>query len=395
MRRILFVDDDPAALARIRETVQQRRPDWEIEFAASGTKAWEKIVHTPFDVVVTDWDMPGMDGAELLFKVMHRNPQTVRIALSDQADRETLLESLGPAHQHLSKWGDIEALIGTITRATTLRDVLANERLQGLVSHVLALPSMPDLYLELLEELRQEEPSVQRIGQIISRDLGMSAKILQFVNSAFQGRTHPAGGMEEAVTFLGIETIKALVLSLQIFSLYSHASIEGFSFSELWTHSWTTGVLARRIAEAENFPAREADQAFLAGLLHDVGKLVLATGMPVQYQTALALRAERQSTLCEAEQTLFGCSHAEVGAYLLGLWGLPVPIVEAVAFHHVPAQSQNQGFDLVIAVHVANGLQHEKEKAGSAQSSSALDLDLLVCLGLQDRLPIWKEKASV
>ena len=126
-----------------------------------------------------------------------------------------------------------------------------------------------------------------------------------------------------------------------------------------------------------------------------MGKLVLASGLPTQYQTALALRAKKQSALWEAEQTLFGCTHAEVGAYLLGLWGLPVPIVEAVAFHHVPAQGQNQGFDLVIAVHVANGLLHEKENVSSAQASSALDLDLLVCLGLQDRLPFWKEKASV
>jgi HD-like signal output (HDOD) protein len=389
MKVLLFVDDENRVLQGLQRQLRNMRNEWDMNFADGGRKALEFMASRPVDVLVSDMMMPEMDGAELLTEVSKSHPNTVRIVLSGHAEREAVLRLVGPAHQYLSKPCDAEELRAAVARAFALRDLLSNERLKQLVTRVKSLPTLPALYQQLTDELRKEDASMDQIGEIISHDVGMTAKILQLVNSAFFGLPQPISNPGEAVMYLGLSTVRALVLSLQVFSQFKNPKLEGFSLDALANHSWTTAVLARRIARAETRDTKIIDQCFLAGLLHDIGRIILADGLPEQYSKVWEETRKNKQPLWQAEQAEFGASHADVGAYLLGLWGLPNPIVEAVAFQDAPSLCVVTGFSPLAAVHVASAFAHEKD--GASTESVHIDLDYLTKLGLADRLTEWRE----
>lgn len=392
MKHLLFVDDEPKVLQGLQRQLRVMRHEWEMSFVESGPQALEFMQTAAVDVVVSDMVMPVMDGAELLGQVMKRHPQTVRLVLSGHADRESVLRLAGPAHQYLSKPCNAEELRCAIARALAMRDLLANENLKRLASQVRSLPTLPTLHSQLTEELRKEEPSVERVGEIISRDIAMTSKILQLVNSAFFGLPQQVGNVTEAVVHLGLATIRSLVLSVQVFSQFDSRTCQCFSIEDLARHCWRTAVAARRIAQSVRADVKVDDQCFLAGLLHDVGYLVLATGLPQDYGRIVKLAREQERPVWECERQEFGATHAELGAYLLGLWGFATPVIEAVALHHRPSAAAGHGFSPVLAVHVADALVHGQDKAIPETAGLELDLELLATLGLQDRLEQWKAK---
>lgn len=394
MKRLLFVDDEPNVLQGLRRQLRGLAREWEMSFVQSGPEALEAMAAAPADVIVSDMKMPGMDGGQLLTEVSKRYPNTVRLVLSGQADREAILQLVGPAHQYLSKPCNPEELRAAITRALSLRDLLGSEQLKRLASRIRCLPSLPALHLELTEELQREEPSIERAGEIISQDIGMTTKILQLVNSAFFGLPHPVTDAKQAAGYLGLANLRALVLSLEVFSQFDQDSILQFSIEDLAQHCRVTGLRARRLAELENCEQNVGDQYFLAGLLHDVGELILAAGLPEQYTQVLRRAEESDKPVWQMEQAEFGATHAEVGAYLLGLWGMPNPVVEAVALHHRPAASSARGFSAVIAVHVADALTPEQVGSHGRRADNQIDLDCLRALGLEGRLGEWKQRCS-
>jgi HD-like signal output (HDOD) protein len=352
--RILLVDDEPQALQELYEGLRRLRPDWILEFADGGGRALQRLAHKTYDVVVSDFVMPRMSGLELLTKVGERYPRAVRVILSGYAEWKTGLQLMGPAHQYLAKPCDAASLEEVVARSLRLRNLLASETLQRIAGQAHALPSIPALYFELLRELGSKDPSADRIGAIISRDPSMTAKILKLANSAFFGFKHRMANPTEAVIYLGATTIQSLVLSHQIFSLFEPVTVESFSVERLWEHSWKTGTIARRIAERENLSAESVDHALAAGLLHDVGKLLLATRFAPQFHDAICLQQKCRLPLWQAEHEVFFASHADVGGYLLGLWGLPDPVVESVVCHHLPARSLISEFNPILAVYAAN-----------------------------------------
>jgi len=390
MKTILFVDDEPKVLQGLQRQLRSMRNEWDMNFLEGGQKALDFMAAHPVDIVVSDMMMPGMDGSELLTEVVKRHPQTVRIILSGHAEREAVLRLVGPAHQYLSKPCDADELRRAITSAFALRDLLGNERLKQLTTRIKNLPILPALQKELTEELRQDSPSIERIGEIISHDIGMTAKILQLVNSAFFGLAQPVSSATEASLYLGLNTIRSLVLSVGVFSQYDQKICKSFSLDALANHSWTTGVLARNVAKLERKDSKMLEQCFLAGLLHDVGQLVLAFGLPGEYSEVIAKSAKENLPVWQVEQEFFGATHADVGAYLLALWGLPNPIIEAVALHHHPSQCQATFFSPVIAVHVADVLVHEFSGTNTEIPLPQLDVVHLTRLGLAGRIETWR-----
>jgi HD-like signal output (HDOD) protein len=392
MKNLLFVDDESRVLQGLQRQLRVMRDEWQMSFVESGPKALEFLAATPVDVLVTDMMMPGMDGAQLLTEVMKRYPDTVRLVLSGHADREAVLRLVGPAHQYLSKPCNPEELRTAIARALAMRGLLASEQLKQLASRIDCLPSLPASHAQITEELRKSEPSVERVSAIICRDIGMTTKILQLVNSAFFGLSQPASNVEEAVMYLGLTTIRALVLSTQVFSQFDQATIKAFSIDGIAQHCWMTGVIARRIAETEQRDPKISDQCFLAGLLHDLGYLILAAGLPEQYTHALKTARDSNRPVWEVEQAELSATHAEVGAYLLGLWGLPTPVIEAVALHHRPEAAIFAGFSPVIAVHVADVFAHSLAPTLPEQTGIEIDMAHLAALGLDGRLEDWRER---
>jgi HD-like signal output (HDOD) protein len=393
MKKLIFVDDEPRVLQGLQRQLHDMRREWDMQFVDSGAKALALMARQPVEVIVTDMMMPGMDGAQLLSEVMKRHPHTVRLVLSGHADREAVLRLIGPAHQYLSKPCNAEELRFAIVRALALKELLSNEQLKQLASRVSSLPTLPALHQQLTAELAKEEPSVERVAEIISKDVGMTSKILQLVNSAFFGLAESAANPLDAVFYLGLSTIRALVLSVHVFSQFDSNSIKCFSVEQLAQHCWRTGLIAKKIAVMERADPKLDDQCFLAGLLHDVGRLVMAAGLSEQYAGVVARASESKRPLWQVEREEFGATHAEVGAYLLGLWGLPNPVVEAVALHHRPCDSAVRGFSAVIAVHVADALAHQN--AGSDPGiAGQIDGECMTTLGLGERLETWKDRCS-
>lgn len=394
MKRILFVDDEPLLLEVVEARFADRASAWEMDFAESGEVALGHMFRKRYDVIVADMRMPEMDGIELLTLVMQRHPNTTRIMLSGQADREKALRLVGTAHQYISKPCDLAELENAVDQALAQRDILTNESLKKLVSQLQSLPSIPSLYLQLVEELQQDDPSLERIAGIISHDLGMCSKMLQLVNSAFFGLPRKISNPEEAVGYLGVETVKSLVLYLHIFSLYERTKVNGFSFERLWNHCWSVGVIARKIAQMEGLPASEADPLFIAGLMHDVGKLVLATGVPTSYQLAIDRAEQDRLHIHEAESSVFGTGHAEVGSYLLGLWGLPNSICEGVGWHHYPSAHDAEGLNPANVIHVADWIDHQLAPGEDKHESSLLDEPHLERIGLLTKAREWHDTIS-
>jgi HD-like signal output (HDOD) protein/ActR/RegA family two-component response regulator len=389
MKRILFVDDEPMVLDGLRRMLRGMRKEWEMEFAESGPEALRILDNKQFNVIVTDMRMPGMDGYQLLNFVKDRHPQVVRIILSGHSDREMVLTSIGPIHQFLAKPCDAETLKATVTRVSSMRDLLEDEALIRVVSGIESLPSLPKLYCEVMDEVSSEEASLDKVGEIISRDAGMSTKILQLVNSAFFGLPRHITSPVRAVHLLGLETVKSLVLSVKIFSMFSLSDLAGYSIDELFRHSLAVGLSAKNIAILESWEQEKIDEAFMAGLLHDVGKLILAEKFPAQCRKVIERIDGANYRIHDAELDLFGTTHAQVGAYLLGIWGLSEPIIQTTACHHTPDKSPSGRPDTLTAVYVANIF--ESKSWGEWQSLTEPDTEYLEKLGIADRFEIWRQ----
>jgi HD-like signal output (HDOD) protein len=390
--RILFVDDEELALRGLSRLLYPMRNEWEIEFLDSGEKALKRMEVAPFDVIISDMRMPGMNGAELLNEVMKRYPKTVRLILSGYADRELILKCVGSTHQYLAKPCDAESLKMTVRRAADLEKSMKTETLRQLVTRCVVLPSVPALYSEMIEALQDPETDVETIGAIIAKDGAMTAKILKLVNSAFFGLGHKIANPNEAVAYLGTDTIKSLALCANAFSEMEHANLQGFSVESLWEHCLVAARAAKMVAIHEDADRKLADEAYSAGLLHDLGKLVFAANLTEEYQQVLTLAREKKIPLAAAEREVFGADHADIGGYLLGLWGLPVPVVEAIALHHRPGNAAQKTFSPLTALHIGNALASTEKPSVPGIVPSPLDLSYLGELGIKDHVDKWQKE---
>jgi len=345
-------------------------------FVGSAQAALDALKAEPCEVVVTDMRMPGMSGAELLEVVQREYPDTIRLILSGQAETESVMKALGVSHQFLSKPCDADILQGTIARAFTLRDLAGNPAVKTLVARINKLPTLPATYQRLVECLKSPSASMEDVAEIISQDPSMSARLLKVVNSAYFGLAKPCADVARAGTLLGLDRIMALVLGQGIFSGGDAPQVRGFSLEALWTHSLATATAARRIAIEEDLDKEQIAAAFLAGMLHDIGKLVLAMGVPKEYARVLELAKGRPGSERELETLELQAAHTDVGAYLVGLWGLPNTIAEAIAFHENPSQSSGE-FGLPGIVHVADRIAHHPDIADPRASELQLDCEYL------------------
>jgi HD-like signal output (HDOD) protein len=258
----------------------------------------------------------------------------------------------------LSKPCDRELLKRVVSRACHLSIILNSDELRSAAGRVAMLPAAPKTYIALNEALTRPSCSVADLAHVIERDVGLCAKILQLVNSAFFGLPRKIGSLNEAIAYIGIQTIRDLVLALEAFAKSSGpGALSQAELLKLQEHSLLAGVIARRINAGDK---DKAEQAFLAGVLHEVGWLVPVPPPP-------------------ADRSAPSVDRALLGAYMLGLWGLPHPIMEAMAYHHEPRLLAHSELELVDAVYIAHSLALE---AAGSPSTQELDLDYLASLGV-------------
>ncbi len=393
-RNILFVDDDPIMRELFGAVLLAEPERWGVTTAASGETALPFLDTDFFDVVVSDLRMPGMDGVALIREVKRRSPRTARIILSGVVDQKEIAESLRETHQFMPKPFRPKALRATLARISGLDAYLQDEKIRATVAQLDTLPSFPSLYFEIMKELDVPDPSLEKVAAIVAKDPGMTVKLLQIVNAASLGLARRFSNPVEAVQQLGIAAVQSLALSAHVFTCFASRAFPGFSITKLWDHGANTARIARKILELERADPLLAEEAYTAGMLHDIGKLMLANNLPEPFQRALHLTQEKKIRFLAAEEEVFGANHAGVGAYLLGLWGLPTTIVEAVAFHHQPSHSEAATLGPLTAVHVANVLEHELSESKIIGCEPQLDLDYLNALGLTSRLAVWREQIA-
>jgi putative nucleotidyltransferase with HDIG domain len=387
---LLFVDDDPNILDGLKRMLYPMRSQWEMEFCLSGRQALKLMEKARQDILVTDLVMPEMDGDKLLEVVQARHPETIRIVLSGHAGKPVVFKAACHAHQFLSKPTSADALRQALERVLSLRDVLINPSLLGLIAKVDTLPALPEIYQKIMKELREPNPSIKRVSELITEDLGLSASILKLVNSAFFGLRTRVSSPLHAVNLLGLDVLSALVLNVKLFSSIAQSNCSGVNLEKLWRHCLNTGLLTKAIAHAEGFSSAEQDDLYISGILHDVGKLVLLSYGHDLYKEVLSACRNENTSIWLIENRILNTSHAELGAYLLSIWGFDQEIVSSIHAHHALGQSLGNPLKASI-VHAANCFEHQFNIINAEYGQHSLEVAALENLGYLSRLPAWSE----
>lgn len=394
MTRILFVDDEANVLSGLRRMLHSMAHEWEMVFFDDPIVALEAVKTEFFDIIVSDLRMPQMDGVTLLQEVRKHSPETVRIALSGYADRDATLRALSQIHQFLSKPCEPDGLKHALMNAVNFGKLLTDERLRRLLAQMETLPSIDNLFDDVVKELQLPDISAGEVGELIAKDASMSAKVLQLVNSALFGLPQVISDPVQATIIIGLDTINVLVLSVKLFDEFIQEHVGGLSIPELWQHCVDVARLAKRLALAECASEIEAEQAFLGGLLHDIGRLALANYQPDRYRSVVSLSQDHAEWVVSLEDRFMGGNHAEVGAYLMGLWGFAEPIIDAIYLHHAPSAREAEGFTPLAAVHIANAFLHHHGEWDDAAFYALLDRTYIERLGMLERIPVWREMAQ-
>jgi len=394
MKRILFVDDEINVLMALRRMMHAHRQEFQATFLDSAHRALDLLKKQKFEAVVSDMLMPEMNGVELLKKVKEQSPDIIRFVLSGQSEQEGVLHSMDYVHQFLPKPCSDEVLLNALRSALALKDQVEGTDVKRVVSSMSQLPSMPMIYQQLLRELENPNTAMKRIGEVISQDLGLTTKVLKLVNSAYFGMTKKIANPVQAVKLLGINTVKALTLSVEVFSQFSDFDVEQFSIDMLWRQSTLIGALSRRIAQLENAEESVVDHAMIGGLLHDVGILVLGSRLQPKFKEIIQEAVQGNRNLIDVEQEKLNTHHGEIGGYLMNLWSLPDGIVKSITYHHKPIVSGTPQFTALTAVHVALGLVTKLDSSLYPVLRTELDTDYLDKIGLTRRLPIWEKQVQ-
>ncbi|GID97527.1 HDOD domain-containing protein [Amorphoplanes digitatis] len=326
--RVLFVDDEPRILAGLRRMLRSHRDRWDMCFAEGGEEALAALRENPCDVIVSDYRMPGMNGAELLERVREQYPTTARVILSGQTNEDHLASVMALAHEFLSKPSTPEQLVASIERLIGGRDR----------APIQSLPSPPGTLVELIDALQGDDTAARSVGTIIEGDPALTAKVLHLVNSSAYTVGREVSDVGQAVALLGLHTIRSLVMMhdlIRTFDVAGGLPVEWIEGVKL--HSVETSRLCRMFAAGTGWESTAAT----AGLLHEVGQLVIAATRPEEFARTLALwhrsgETAEATTLCAAEAVTLDACHIDAGADLLRFWGLPGSVVEAVVGHAAP-----------------------------------------------------------
>ena len=390
--RILIADPDAQVLEGFRPALSE---GWEPTGVGTGKAALAEVKERSYDVLVASVDLPDISGPELLNRIRKRFPKTARFILAAEDDRDRVLKRMLGAHQFIAKPVDPATLRSTLDRTRMLDGWMENPGVRDLVGRVRTVPSIPSLYLEVLDVLKSPNATAEEVGAIIAKDMAMTTKLLQVLNSAYFGFSRKITDPAEAVGLLGFSTVKSMVVAVKMLGQYDKSMPEYFSIDRLWRHSTEVARIAKKITIAETNDRGMADTAYTAGLLHDVGKVFLASNFGEQYEGVQSLALKQNVSLWEVEKEVFGASHGEISAYLLGLWGMPLDLIEAAAYHHCPRGDKETGFTPQTAVHVANVFEHVLNADEDAAYPHEIDALYLEELGLSDRIADWRKAAGL
>lgn len=390
--RLLFVGGSLTWFQQIERDLGCIQPTWVCLRADDSGLAMDALTSDNFNALIIESSLS--DGVALLRVLAREITQTVCLVRCDITDRAAVARWDQSGATPLADVADAAMLAATVKRSVRLREWMLDPGIKMLLPQIHKLPTSPKLHEQVTKELKSEDGSFSVVADLISEDPVMSAKILQVANSALFSPNHEVTDANEAVMLLGSERIRSLILLAGVFSQYANARCTGFSPEPIWSHSLEVGTFARNIALAETKDEKIAEAAFTAGLLHDIGKLILAGNVPDMYSAVRREQIQGKVSSREAEINVMGTTHAELGACLLGTWGLPLTILEAIARHHQPSRFPDAECALLAFVHAANIFTKEKAKVPNV-TPEPLDIPYLARVGFGDCANRWRTLCGV
>lgn len=385
VNRVLFVSTDQAS-ADWQDAVRRRAGRWQVTFATSTAQALAALAESSYEVVIAEISAQQAEGLEVLAQVKAKDPETARIVLSEPIGSDLLPRVLELAHQRVAKPCEPDAFWKLVERTCLLYGLMNNHAIRAVLGGLDRLPSVPRSYVALTQAIARTEVSLREVAEIVERDTAMATKVLQLVNSAFFGRPRRISSIPVAVSLLGLDRLKALALGTHVFGMLSEAESRAYGLERLQERSLLAAHFAQRFLSA----SRYADEGFTVGLLLDTGKLLLAACLKDRYRAIVEEARQRETPVEGVEREQLGVSNGVVGACMLSVWGLPVTIVEAVAFRHAPSGLLHDETALVDAVHVADALA-DAYLEGGADGTHALVLDpnLMAREGMREKVRNW------
>lgn len=375
--KILFVDDESRVRRSVKRILKEKMGGEKLYVAGSGKEALELIGKMSVDVVMSDMHMPEMSGAELLSEVKKFYPEVIRIIMSDYSEHKNIMKKAPSAHKFISKPIDSKLLKKTLMEAYNLRQMLGKNSVVNMFSDTDGVPEPPNVYKKLSEKMSEDNFSLKDIGDIIEEDMEVATDLIKLAHSEFFDLPVRITRIEHAVNYLGIDIIKNLILFASVFNSTDFSSEDIPNMSEVRDHSVKTGRIAGRIClERDKKDEETAEKAMIAGIVHDIGKILLAGKKKknsVSYDIPLWNMTRKQ------ECDLFDLSHQEAGAYILRDWSVEDDIVEAVACHHNPSEaSASSEFSVLTALHIAEAVVTRLETG----NKKTFDLDYLSRVGM-------------
>jgi HD-like signal output (HDOD) protein len=383
--RVLYLEESREMVANFLREVGDRK--WEVSHAATATEALEIARKQPVDVALLSASTSNTDIIDLAGDLTQIHPKLTTFILGD--DAEASQAYVTGRYQFFPNSHDPGPLIAAVERMAILVSWLTNNTTIEMVSGIHSLPTIPSNYQGVIRIINSPNASIQEIGDAMEKDMGMTSRVLQVANSAYYGFSKNITSPTQAALLIGVETLKSLVRYTHVLNNFPHTPASQAIFDRVWRHSIGVASVARKITMLHTKDENLAEEAFTAGLLHDIGKLVLISIKPDEYRDAIRQSGETKTLLHLIERVKLGTTHAETGAYLLSLWGLPYTILEAVAWHHYPGASKLKTFSPLTAVHVANIAEHRRLDLAEVKAIPPLDENYLAGLGVANEVPHW------
>ncbi|MGB9852155.1 MAG: HDOD domain-containing protein [Candidatus Kapaibacteriota bacterium] len=387
---ILFLSDETTIKEIIRNVVPLQ-DDFDIFFAESGEKGLQILANNKIDIFFGSPNITLPSGSNIFYEIKRVFPETIRFALVSNLESPSVAQLSQYVHQFVQPPYTLENLKERIERTSSLQKTLKNENIKELVQNITALPSLPELYIQIEQEVARPDFSLSKIGNLIAKDPNLTAKILQIVNSAYFGLQREITNINFALTYLGVNVIKSLIFYIHLFSNFKVTPENRKYLEQFWKHSLIVASNTYHLAEKHLTSKSEIDSAYTAGVLHDVGKFVLLNTYTYP-QDVMLLAEQKAMDNLEAENEIYQCTHAEIGAYLLGLWGFPITIVEAVAYHHQPSKLKKSSLNFSTILHIADFLYYTPNLDVPHIQEIGLEKDLIEAIYYFKNLRLLRRK---
>ncbi|MEZ4221957.1 MAG: HDOD domain-containing protein [Polyangiaceae bacterium] len=371
-------------LTHVKKVLAEAGGDWKVEGAESADAVLARAASGDVHIALAESNSSSVDAGALFNQLRERHPGVIRLAYSVGVANNA---APAAAQRVICSRESTEQLVTLLERAALLHGAMNSERLTEIIGALDRLPSVPSTYHELNQAAAKPDTSMQDLAAIVQKDPALSLKVLQMANSARFGVSRRLASIPEAVTYLGINPIKGLVLSAHVFMAFETEAPRGFSLEAFQSYSTKVAGLAQKFVAKRGL----GDAAFAAGLLHDIGKLILAVRHPEASAAALQRATETGETVSDVERDVFGVTHAEVGTYLLSTWGLPLELMEVVAFHHTPSVVQKGEREVLAAVHAADLLTGVY---ACGEPEREFDETFLRRTGFDSMIPNWRKLAE-